>query len=254
MGNLFQYSIEKHENEGQEVANIFLESLLNCIENDAKSYTPSPTYKPSLLKCVREMFFVMNEVIPESTQADYQLIGIAENGTDRHIRLQNYFTNMKKFSWVDIEHFIVENNLEDLQVKGVKGGEVLVHNKKYNMNFMTDGIIKYNDKCYIVEIKTETSRKFYDRYEVDPAHYNQASCYAISFNIDEVIFLYENRDTLDKKTFLLKVTDEMKNKVVNMIEECNYYLKKEEIPPKPDTEGGKLCVYCKYRRNCRGVK
>lgn len=236
------------------VASKFLDSLLNSIEYSTKPYRPSPTYKPSCMKCLREMFFIMKQVQPDESPADASLIGISESGTDRHSRLQAAMKKMKDFKYINIRSYILEHNLHHLQIKGDFGNEVLVYNKDYNMNFMVDGIIKYQDKYYLLEIKTEAGRKFYDREGVDTVHYNQAACYALSFGINEVIFVYENRDVLDKKVYLFKVTPEMINNVVTMINDCNTYLEANHIPPKPDTAGGKLCQYCNYRRSCRGVK
>ena len=119
------------------------------------------------------------------------------------------------------------------------------------MSFLCDGIIKYKNHYYILEIKTESSNKFFQRKGVDPSHYQQATAYSLAFGINEVIFLYENRDTLDKKAFLFPVTDEMRMDLIGYIEECDSYLKKLKVPPKPENVAKKTCSYCNYANQCR---
>ena len=119
------------------------------------------------------------------------------------------------------------------------------------MSFMCDGIIKYKNHYYILEVKTETSNKWWSREGVDEKHYNQATAYSIAFGLDEIIFLYVNRDILDMKTFIFKPTDDMKQNLIGTIEECDEYVKKIILPPKPETINKRVCEYCSYRERCR---
>ena len=119
------------------------------------------------------------------------------------------------------------------------------------MSFLCDGIIWYRGHYYILELKTESIYKWQSRQGVDPAHYNQAIAYSAALGLDEVIFIYINRDLLDMKAFLFTVTDDMKQELVGKIEECDSYVKKRTTPPKPTNIDRKTCEYCQYKKACR---
>lgn len=112
------------------------------------------------------------------------------------------------------------------------------------------GIIKYKTKYFIFEFKTETSNKFYNRTDVDSSHYNQATAYSIAFGLNNVLFVYENRDTLDKKAYIRNVTNEMKEELIGKLEYCDEYVKKLKAPPKPQDVSKKACSYCSYKEQC----
>ena len=192
---------------------------------------------------------------PEVAKNTYNLAGICESGTDRHIRMQKNIERMKEVLGVDCEYisvadFVKERNLTDLEIKGQSGMETKLYNKKYNMSFMCDGIIKYKSKYFIFEFKTESSNKFYQRKGVDESHYTQAIAYALNFGIDKVLFVYENRDILDLKAYVFVVTDEMLQILKQKIFKTLQYAEYNQLPPKPTDVLKKTCSYCAYRNMC----
>lgn len=227
-------------------------SIEKAVANDG--YIPSQTYKPSSMHCERQMVYQILGVQPNKSGTTYQLEGICESGTDRHIRIQEAIIKIKDVLGVDCEYinvadFVKQRNLTDLEIKGQSGIETKLYNKKYNMSFMCDGIIRYKKKYFIFEFKTETSNKFYKRTDVDSKHYNQATAYSLNFGIDDVLFVYENRDLLDKKAYIRHVTNEMKEELIGKIEYCDEYAKKLKAPPKPQLDK-KICAYCSYKNSC----
>lgn len=235
----------------------FLLDLTNSIEKNAENenYIPSKTYKPSSMNCPRQMVYQVLGILPTNTKLTYQFAGICESGSDRHVRIQQAIENMKNIlnidcEYIDVTEFVKQRNLIDLEIKGKDGMETKLYNRKYNISFMCDGIIKYKGKYYIFEFKTEIANKFYQRNAVDVSHYNQAKAYSLSFGIDRVLFIYENRDTLDKKAYIMEITDEMRTEIVNKIEYCNSYVKDLKIPPKPIDVSKKACSYCLYKEKC----
>lgn len=235
----------------------FLQDLITSIEKnaEAKSGKPSKTYKPSSMNCNRQMVYQVLGVEPDPGKTTYQLEGICESGTDRHIRIQQAIEKIKDILnvdcvYIDVADFVNQRNLTDLEIVAKSGMETKLYNKKYNMSFMCDGIIKYKSKYFIFEFKTETADKFYRREDVDPNHYNQATAYSINFGIDNVLFVYENRNTLDKKAYIRNVTNEMKEELIGKIEYCDSYVKQLKAPPKPEDVSKKACSYCAYRTIC----
>lgn len=236
----------------------FLNDLTNSIEKgvEMNSGKPSQTYKPSSMNCNRAMVYQVLGVEPDAASASYQFAGICESGTDRHIRIQQAIENMQKYlnadcEYINVADYIKQRNLADLEILGQSGMETKLHHKKLNMNFMCDGIIRYKSKYFIFEFKTEMSNKFYKRTNVDENHYNQATAYSIAFGINKVLFVYENRDTLDKKAYIREVTNEMREELIGRIDYCDGYVKKLKAPPRPQDVTKKTCNYCIYKNQCR---
>jgi hypothetical protein len=233
----------------------FLNDLKASIEKSVETRKPSQTIKPSSCQCIRNAYFQVIGVEPTNNQTTYNLAGICESGTERHLDMQKNIQKMNEIlnidcEYMDIETFIKSRNLPDLEIKEKKEVETKLYNSKYNMSFMTDGIIRYKGKYFIFEFKTETADKFYKRTGVDENHYNQAICYSLNFNLDNVIFLYENRNTLDLKCYLFKVTDEMKTTMIQKIELINESAKNKQVPNRPTNLPKKVCAYCNYKKEC----
>lgn len=235
----------------------FLNDLKMSIErNDSKGQRkPTQSYKPSSMHCIRNMAYQVTGVEPETSSASSELVGICESGTDRHIRIQDAVAAMKNNNidceYCDVGEYVKKHGLTDrLEILSKSGNETKLYHKTLNMRFLCDGIIRYKGKYYILEIKTETSNKFWDQNSVRPEHVLQGTAYAVAFDIDDVIFLYECRDNCSKKVFMLHVTDQMKQDLVGKITECDYYVKNQLVPPKP-TLDKMTCAYCAYANRCK---
>ncbi len=235
----------------------FLSELKRSVELDDKknSRKPSQSYKPSSMNCLRNMYYQVMGKDTDPGTASYTGIAICNAGSDIHVRVQTAIDGMKEngmdCEYINVAEFVKNRNLEDIEVRGQSGVETKLFNKKLNMSFMCDGIIKYKNRYYILEIKSETINKWYVRKDVDVAHHNQATAYSISLGLNDVLFVYVNRDMLDMKSFMFHVTDEMKHDLVGRIEECDGYVKRMVAPPKPEDVAKKTCEYCPYKKQCR---
>lgn len=235
----------------------FLNDLKASIEmEDQKGIRkPSKSYKPSSLHCIRNMYFQITGASCEGERATSELVGICESGTDRHDRIQKACMAMKNNNidceYIDVGQFVEERGLSDLTVISQNGNETKLYNNALNISFLCDGIIRYKGKYYILEIKTETSSKFWDRKDVNPDHILQGTAYSVNLGLDDVLFLYECRDNCSKKAFMLKVTDKMKQDLVGKILECDGYVERMICPPKPEDVSKKACAYCNYSEICK---
>lgn len=248
-------------NETLPVEQMFLNDLRRSIElNDEKNWVPgSKSYKPSGMNCMRQSYYVITGAEADKGEANSVSVGICESGSDRHERIQNAVLHMKDngfdCEYIDVSQFVLTRELDHLEIVKYPSFELGQYETKLyyrdlNISFLCDGIIKYHNHYYILEIKTETSSKFFHRKEVDPSHYNQATAYSLAFGIDDVLFLYECRDNCDKKCFLFTVTDSMRNNLVSYIKTCNGYIGRNEVPPKPEDVARKTCSYCGYKTRC----
>lgn len=239
------------------VSESFVRDLKRSIElvDEQNSRTPSKTYKPSSMQCMRNMYFQRIGAVPDKGTSNACLVGICESGTDRHIRVQNAVIRMKECGmdceYIDVEKFVRERNLQDIEVVSKQGTETKLFNTSYNISFMCDGIIRYRNHYYILEIKTESVYKWTNRTDVDPSHYNQATSYSLSLELPEVLFLYINRDNCDMKCYLYTPTELDKTLIRTMITDCEVCVANETVPNKPEDLPRKVCEYCNYKAQCR---
>lgn len=247
-------SLQPHES--------FLADLKRSIELDVEKNQslPSKTYKPSGMNCIRASYYQIKGVQPDDGKANYTLIGIGNSGTDTHLRIQSAVNKMKNngmdCEYINVADYVRNRNLDYLEIRkepDFEHGEyeTKLYHKDLNISFLCDGIIKYKGKYYILEIKTESSYKFMTRKDVDPKHHNQAITYSMALQIEDVIFVYINRDLLDMKSFCFHVTSTMIHGIMNYITECNGYLERNITPPKPQNITNKICQYCIYKTQCR---
>lgn len=235
----------------------FLVDLKHSIEAEDKKSArkPSQTYKPSSMKCIRNMYFQVTGAEPTEEKNSYCMIGICNSGSDIHSRIQDAVDKMKDngidCEYVDVAEYVTSRNLTDLTIREKHGAETKLYHEKLNMSFMCDGIIRYNGHYYILEIKTEASFKWNKRTGVDEKHYAQGTAYSIAFNIPEVMFLYINRDILDMKTYIFVPTQEQKEELINKILACDNYVAMKTVPPMPDDIDKRRCDYCSYRNLCK---
>lgn len=235
----------------------FLNDLKRSIELSEQKNTrkPSNTYKPSSMNCIRNMYYQVTGTNPDQPTVSYVLTGIVNSGTDIHLRVQKAVANMKEngidCDYIDVAEFVKSRGLDYLDVKDSSGMETKLYHKDLNMSFLCDGIIRYKGHYYILELKTESIYKWQARQGVDPVHYNQATAYSVALGLDEVIFVYINRDLLDMKSFMFHVTDDMKHDLVGRIEECDACVLQHRVPTKPANLDRKTCEYCIYKKACR---
>ena len=251
--------LDESTNEGSVEEN-FLADLKRSIEltDEKNRRLPSQTYKPSGMNCIRSMYYQVIGVIPTETFSSYSMVGICNAGSDIHQRIQQAVLDMKNngidCEYINVADYVRSRNLDYLEI--VKEPdfehhdyETKLYHKILNMSFLCDGIIKYKGKYYILELKTEASFKFNGRTDVDPKHHNQGTAYSLAFGIDDVVFVYINRDLLDMRSFMFHVTDEMRQKLVDKIQECDSYVQSKKVPPKPEISA-KACQYCSYKTQC----
>ena len=235
----------------------FLDDLKRSIELDANKEfrKPSETYSPSGMGCIRAMYYkrIGVDVVPDNS---YTLIGICNSGTDHHSRIQNAIDKMKDngfdCEYIDVADYVKSRGLDlYLDIVDKCGNETKLYDKIRNVSFLCDGIIKYKGKYYIVEFKTESSFKWKDRKGVDPKHHNQAITYSLELQINDVIFVYINRDIVDYKAYLFSVSESDRERIKELIDTCEQYVTNKELPPLPENANDKTCAYCAYKNFCK---
>jgi CRISPR/Cas system-associated exonuclease Cas4 (RecB family) len=216
---------------------------------------PSKSFKPSSLGgCLRNVFYQVSGVDPESSDKTASSVGISESGSARHEHMQEAMLQMKRlgyaFEYIDVEDYLKKRPQQGTRVISKQGAETKLFNDILNLSFLCDGIILLRGRYYVIEIKTEVTPKYYTRSAPEDQHITQASCYSATLGIDQVIFIYENRDFCTKKPYLHIVTEDEKfNRVIAPIETVNTHIELNTTPEMTDKK--KLCLYCNYKSRCK---
>ena len=240
----------------------FLTDLMSAIELREQKHRrkPSQWYKPSSFVCLRQMYFMRIGEIPDETRTEYCGIGMADTGTRRHEAIQEVLQEMEElgYDWryLDVAEYLKRKQAEgkclDIEVVGKRGAETKLFHKTLSISFMCDGIVERisTGQCYLFEFKNQVSFKFNGKEKVDAEHIDQVSTYCMALDLDQVFVMYENRDTCNLECpELLDVTDEMKQRQVNKVLECESYV--ERLIPPPAHENTKPCRWCQYATACK---
>lgn len=242
----------------KDYASLFINDLYSTIKlySLKNQNKPSNTFKPSSMKCARNMQYQVMGVEQDKTLVNPTMVRIGECGTDSHLRIQHWINEMKNqgidCEYINVADFVKSRNLTDLEI--IKEPtedemETKLYNKKYNISFMCDGIIRYLGKYFIFEFKTESSFKFNGRVKMNEEHIPQICAYYLSFKIPDILMLYENRDLCLHKAYCVEVTDEMVwDNVLSKIEEVNSCI---QLGTLAKATVSKNCQYCLYASSCR---
>lgn len=221
-------------------------------ELEERQVAPSDYIRPSsMYGCERMIFFQrVHSGSLNGEQSDVPLIEICQSGTDRHLDIQHIVERMEGVECLDLEEIVKEANQKGIKTEfmGWNGDhtEARCKNDELSIFFQPDGVIRFMGKEVILEVKTESTYQFSNRYEPKEDHKWQATSYGMGLGIDYVLFLYEDRNFCKKKLYLWKITDEMKERVKAKINIVNTACK-TGIPPEKNED---KCTYCKYKNEC----
>ena len=130
----------------------FLNDLKRSIEREdaAGRKKPSQYYKPSSMNCIRNMYYQRIGKDQDSGYSSYTNVGICNAGTDIHVRVQTAVMHMKKFGYdchyINVAKYIKNHKVKDINIISKQGMETKLFNKKYEISFLCDGIIKYKGR------------------------------------------------------------------------------------------------------------
>lgn len=167
----------------------------SCIEL-ANSSVHSKTFAPSQFACDRLSWFRLRGVDPDIFKnADLQLDFSAKIGTACHEILQSRLSAMLGDCWIPVAEYLsnypipYSYSLEDSD----NGLETFVTISDPPVRFACDGILLINGKYYILEIKTSDYNSWMNLEEPKSRHVDQVKCYSSLLNIQDVMFIYQDR-------------------------------------------------------------
>ena len=215
------------------------------------------TFAPSQMRCDRVSWFRLRGVQPDKvTVPDKSLNFTAEIGTACHEIIQSRLQKKLGDDWIEVEDWIKSNPdlFSDYDMTITKAGyESRVEMRKpYPVRFGCDGILRFQNKVYLLEIKTTESFSLADLVEPKPKHMDQIKCYSTLLKIPNVLFLYEERQFGSQKCFEVTVTEDdwiaTKQKMDNVLD-CV----QSNIAPDGLLVGDPDCTQniCPYFRKCK---
>lgn len=231
------------------------EAAVRRQEERERQPVPTEYFRPSsMYGCERMLFFMrVHGGAGDGEETEVNLVEICNSGTDRHLRIQHLVEDMEGVTCLDLEEVVKEARQKGINTEFVGWNEdhteARCKNDDLSIFFQPDGVIRFQGKEVILEIKTESTYQHSKRYEPKLDHKYQATCYGMGLGIDYILFFYEDRNFCGKKAYLWKITDEMREVVLNKLHNVNKALEKGK-PPKKDEE---KCTYCRYKHECKLV-
>lgn len=204
----------------------------------------SKAISPSGLGCQVACAWKLRGTPTQPEMESFQSRGFAENGEDRHKRIQEFLSQTPY--WVDVEKYIADRHLP-LQVVRHDGFEVLLWSEEYQCRFKCDGMLKIDGQYYILEIKTERQQSNTYRTGPEEKHQKQGITYTLLLGTDRIMWVYEGRDYLEQKPYVQQVTKEDKVKMASYIKSI---IQNKDFPEKLE-RNLKACTYCQYKQHCK---
>lgn len=215
------------------------------------------TFAPSQMRCDRISWFRLRGTTPDSVKnPDKTLHFAAQVGTACHESIQKRLSEKLGADWLSVQQWIDMNPDKfsdyDMTIE-TKGYESLIDLRSpYPVRFACDGILKFNNKIYLLEIKTSEFASFNDLTCPKVKHMDQIKCYSTLLHIPDVLVLYLDRHWGDCKCFEETITlleqQELREKM-NHVMECVRTNIAPEGLPKNDPDCTRSM--CKYFDKCK---
>lgn len=257
--------LEKHTNPRafeNKFMDLYNKTLLLCKER--QPYPTDYTRPSSLGKCKRNIFFERTHAPKDEVDLKsvwtYNQCGILESGTDRHERIQKVLFKMEEQGYIkniDVETAVIQAKEKGLQTEFLHWNEDKTEarcvNKDYNLYFQPDGLIELDGIKAVFEIKTTSCKKMANiRKSKKPLtpHILQATAYALCLGVDHILFFYEDRDYTSHYPILYKVEEDIKQQVIEKLQDIDYCVREGIIP-----EANKMeCMFCEFTQLCKKVE
>lgn len=212
-------------------------------------------FAPSGFRCPRKQWFRLRGVQPDSVKGvDTVLNFTAEMGTACHRILQSNIQAMLGESWIDVEDYLTKNPIpyEYVLTPSEDSLETFVEIVDPPFRFACDGIIRWKDKYYILEIKTAEHGTFDDLTDPKSEHIDQVKSYASLLGIHDVLFLYQDRQYGDLKCYEMHVSAE---DVKHVLDTVNIVMEavRTNLAPSRLPKGDAWCsrARCPYFNSCK---
>ena len=211
-------------------------SIQQSSERDNTKFHPS-----SIGSCVRQIVYSMLEC--ETSPHEPRLMRIFECGHSMHDRFERWFGEMGIQIVPELvldEHSSVDTIAEKCRTLNISG--------------RTDSVIIYNDKFYLVELKSANSNMFkYQLKQPKEQHLWQLQVYMYLTNIHEGFLLYEDKNTQELKEFYIRYDPKLVSMLLDRIKFVNEHVANRTLPAREGEDSTWMCKYCNYNDACQAT-
>lgn len=211
----------------------------------------SRTFAPSSFRCNRMSWFRLRGVQPDKGIAPDRVLDFtAMIGTACHQYMQSNIKSMLGEDWVSIPDYLSQHPIVHRYKLTESGYETQIEFLDIPIKFACDGIIRYNNKYYLLEIKTSERQSFVDLTTYKSEHYDQVLCYCALLNVHDALMMYQDRVYGDIKCYEINFDDLQFDEV---FQRFNHVLDMVDANVAPDRlpTGDKWCSMCNWRKTCK---
>ena len=214
---------------------------------------PSKTFAPSSIRCRRLSWFRLRGVPPEpETSVDRTLNFTAQVGTSCHRVIQENLSNLLGADWIDVGTFLDSCDRPYSYTYAKSGPETLIQIDNPPIKFAPDGIIRYENKIRLLEIKTSEYSSFNSLTGPKPQHIDQIKCYCTLLNIDSAIVLYQDRQYGGFKCYEINIAPGDMQSIWSMFKDVLAHVDSGLAPSKlPANDPWCSPSRCRYYNKCK---
>lgn len=209
------------------------------------------TFAPSSFRCARKCWFRLRGVETDMlTNPDPVLNFKAEVGTARHEIIQSNLKEALGDDWIEVPDYLSKHPIPYEYTLTQKNLETLIEISDPPIRFACDGIIRWKDKIYLLEIKTADYDSWNSLTDWKAVHKDQIQCYSTLLGLPHVIVIYEDRQYGDLK-FYEEFVNQLESQAV--LDRMHYIQEMVECNLAPDRvpNGDYMCNNCEYRVKCK---
>ena len=224
---------------------------------DESSTVKHRTFAPSQMRCDRVSWFRLRGTEPDKVKTpDIGLKFTAQIGTACHEAIQSRLSDKLGSDWLSVNDWIAMNpelfKDYDMDIEQ-KGFESMIDLRApFPVRFACDGIIRFNDKVYLLEIKTAEFSSLNDLTRPKDRHMDQIRTYSTLLHLNNVLVLYQDRQWGEMKCFEVTVSDSEQQAVRDNMSRI-MHLAEVNIAPNGLPVGDSDCnpSMCPYADKCK---
>ena len=210
----------------------------------------SQTFAPSSFRCKRKSWFRLRGVEPDMLKTpDHVLEFKAQLGTACHRVIQTHLKQALGTDWIEVKDYLDTHPIPYNYELTVDGLETKVALLDPPMRFACDGIIRWKEKIYLLEIKTADYASFANLTDPKVEHLDQITCYSAILGLPDVIVIYQDRQTGDMKCYEHHISSDASIGVINTMREIQQFAK-YNLAPEKLSSGDYMCSNCEYKIKC----
>lgn len=229
------------------------QSFLQAQAAESASKPSARAFAPSSIRCKRKQWFRLRGTEPDILDRwDTALNYTAKLGTACHRILQNDLSAMFGQDWISVPDYLADNPIPfKYTLKAdTESLETLISIENPPVRFACDGIVKLNNKIYLVEIKTCDFSSFRELCGPKPNHIDQVKGYCTLLGLSNVLFIYMDRQYGNIKVFEYSVNQSDKDNMLKMFIEITELADAGIAPDRIDWKDYE-CTNCKYKIKCK---